>query len=74
MSDPARDGFQCCGPMRPITLDELLPGTAAFLCDACLKWRHALPPDHPLRKRVVGIMQPMTQQLYRARKAADHAE
>lgn len=70
MSDPARDGFHCCGPMRPMHFPELTDAIAAHLCDRCLKWRHGLPPGHVLRPRIVAIMQPMTQQIYRDRKAA----
>ncbi len=68
MSDPATSGYECHGPMIPIDLPEIGEGTAAFLCHTCLKWRHALAPQSPLRARVVNIMQPMTMALYRERQ------
>lgn len=73
MSDPANSGYECCGPMRPMHFPELTDAIAAWLCDGCLKFRHGLPWGHPLRPRVVAIMQPLTMQLYRERKAVRDA-
>ena len=49
MSDPARDNFECHGPMAHVTLGYLTagamdtPGVAAYLCKTCGVWRHGLP-------------------------------
>lgn len=72
MSDPARDGFVCCDEpmvaMVPAEL-ELEGGELGFPCAyACLvdfKWRHALPPGHPLRPRVVEHMNNWADREYR---------
>lgn len=60
--------YTCCAqPMQPIYLTEVGADPAAYLCENDLKWRHALSPEHRLRKRVVEIMGPLTKKIFDAR-------
>lgn len=57
MSDPAREGFTCCGPMRAIYVHAALVADAstppcAYLCERCGCWRHAYPAGDPRRAAV----------------------
>ena len=70
MSDPARDGFTCCGElMEPVELN-VIDGEAAVLCQTCCKWRHLLPRDDPRRPLVVRAMDAIAKDLYRRRTDA----
>ena len=59
MSDPARDGYQCHGPMIAFTIRNVSDPRPcqihAWWC-ACGVWRHALPLDHPLRPEITAWM------------------
>jgi len=67
MSDPARDGFQCCEtPMESVLLQSIDPDhPTAFACYACFKWRHALPVGDARRPAVVGLMNDWADREYR---------
>lgn len=52
MSDPARDGYECHGPMTAI-VDKLVGGeTIGHLCEECGVTRNALHREHPMRGAV----------------------
>lgn len=56
MSDPARDGYECHGPMTAI-VDKLVGSTTiGWLCEECGVTRNALPRDHPLRAVADGYL------------------
>ena len=70
MSDPARDGFTCCGVlMEPVELPAI-DGEAAVLCQTCCKWRHLLPRLDSRRPLVVREMDRIARELYRRRSDA----
>ena len=56
MSDPARDGYQCHGPMIFVELPGVYDGTAAYLCEECGVWRHRFSPGDPRRAKVEAQM------------------
>lgn len=43
----------------------------AFLCDVCLKWRHAYPHGDPRRPGVVARLERWTRAIYEARQARE---
>ena len=52
MSDPARDGYQCHGPLVEIHLLDGHDGPSAFLCKECYVYRHALPVGDGRRAQI----------------------
>ena len=57
MSDPARDGFTCCGSdMRVIELCDIYDGACAFICPTCHVWRHRFAPGDARRTKVDAAM------------------
>lgn len=52
MSDPARDGYQCHGPMTVI-VDAVIGGAVVgYLCEECGVTRNGLDREHPKRWEV----------------------
>lgn len=52
MSDPARDGYQCHGPLVIVELPYVEDGPSAFLCEGCYVYRHALPVGDGRRAQI----------------------
>ena len=58
MSDPAKDGYECHGPMTHVELPGVAEGTSAYLCDTCGVWRHKFSPGD-VRRLKVEVLMPM---------------
>ena len=56
MSDPARDGYWCHGPMRKVRYQNESDEVIAYLCLVCGIWRDGLPVSDPRRPAVERTM------------------